>query len=175
MLEVKNHPWRILGFSTLIIFLLAFNTAGNTQNIETKVDDYIKAYIKSGYFSGSILIAYGNDVLLSTGYGLANIEYGVPNTPKTKFRLGSVTKQFTAMAIMQLQQQGLLRTEDHLAKFIPDYPNGDTITIHHLLTHTSGVVNLTRMPELENFETLKLPIKKTIELFKNRPLVTRNL
>jgi CubicO group peptidase (beta-lactamase class C family) len=172
MSEEKNNLWRIslLGFPSILLFLSVFSAAGNAQDIETKVDDYIKAHIKSGNFSGSILIAYGNEMLVCKGYGMANIEHGILNTPKTKFRIGSITKQFTAMAIMQLQQKGFLSTEDPLTKFLPDYPDGDKITIHHLLTHTSGVVNFTSLPELEDFKILKLPVKRTIELFKNKPL-----
>jgi len=126
--------------------------------------------MKLGNFSGSVLIAKGDEVLVRKGYGLANIEIDVPNTPKTKFRLGSVTKQFTAMAILQLQEDELLSVNDPLSKFIPDYPEGDKITIHHLLTHTSGIPNLTDFPELEKIKKIKTPIEEIIKIFKNEQL-----
>jgi CubicO group peptidase (beta-lactamase class C family) len=140
------------------------------QDVATKVDEYLTAQTKLGAFSGSVLIAQGGKVLLSKGYGMANLELDVPNTPQTKFRLGSVTKQFTAMAIMQLQERGLLDVNDPINKYIPEYPNGEKITIHHLLTHTSGIPNLTDFPDFLETMMLPSPVEKTIERFKNKPL-----
>lgn len=160
-------------FFIAFLSLIILSTFCIAQDIEQKVDEYIEAHIKNSTFSGSILVAQNGKVLLSKGYGMANIEHDVPNTPETKFRLGSVTKQFTAMAIMQLQEKGLLSVDDRLSKFIPDYPNGDRIYIHHLLTHTSGIPNITDLPELENIKTLNLPVEKTIEVFKHKPLEFR--
>lgn len=98
-------------------------------------------------FSGSILIAQDGEVLLSTGYGSADRELGISNTPQTRFRLGSVTKQFTAMAILILQSQGKLNIQDPICKYIEDCPSAwEAITIHHLLTHTSGMVAMIGPP-----------------------------
>ncbi len=162
----------IVGYFALALAVLSlFGTAScPAQDIETKVDEYINAQLKLGAFSGSVLIAQGGKVLLSKGYGMANLELGVPNTPQTKFRLGSVTKQFTAMAIMQLQEKGLLNVNDPIIKYIPDYPNGEKITIHHLLTHTSGIPNLTDFPDFLETMMIPSPVEKTIERFKNKPL-----
>jgi len=157
------------GIFTLITLLL-FSVSCLAQDIATKVDEYINAQTKLGAFSGSVLIAQGGKVLLSKGYGMANLELGVPNTPQTKFRLGSVTKQFTAMAIMQLQERGLLDVNNPITKYIPDYPNGEKITIRHLLTHTSGIPNLTDFPDFLETMMLPSPVEKTIERFKNKPL-----
>ena len=140
------------------------------KDIESKVDEYIDAYLKMGNFSGSILIAREGKILLSKGYGMANFEHDVPNTAQTKFRLGSITKQFTAMAIMQLQEKGLLNVDDPIKKYIPDYPNGERITIHHLLTHTSGIPNLTSFPDYRRTMMIPSPVEKTIERFKDKPL-----
>ena len=172
MKEVNKNVWRktLLFISNLLLSFFVFITLAAAQDIEIKVDEYINAHMKLENFSGSVLIAKGDEVLLRKGYGLANIEINVPNTPKTKFRLGSVTKQFTAMAIMQLQENELLSVNDPLSKFIPDYPNGDKITLHHLLTHTSGIPNLTDFPELENIKKTKTPVEEVIEIFKNEPL-----
>jgi len=157
------------GIFTLITLLL-FSVSCLAQDVATKVDEYINAQTKLGAFSGSVLIAHGGKVLLSKGYGMANLELGVPNTPQTKFRLGSVTKQFTAMAIMQLQERGLLDVNNPITKYIPDYPNGEKITIRHLLTHTSGIPNLTDFPDFLETMMLPSPVEKTIERFKNKPL-----
>lgn len=98
-------------------------------------------------FSGAVLVAKNGQVLLSKGYGMANFEHDVPNTPHTKFRLASITKQFSATAIMLLQERNLLSVSDTVSKYIPNYSNGDKITIHHLLTHTFGIPNITSFPD----------------------------
>lgn len=101
---------------------------------------------------------------------MANLEHDVPNTPQTKFRLGSVTKQFTSMAIMQLQERELMNVDDRIAKYLPTYPNGEKITIHHLLTHTSGIPNFTSFPNYQKTMMLPSPVEKTIQRFKDKPL-----
>ncbi len=131
-------------------------------DIAAKVDAYMNAAQKLKWFSGSVLLAKGGKVLVSKGYGMADYELDVPNTPQTKFRLGSVTKQFTAMAVMELQEKGLLRVEDPVKKFLPDYPNGDKITIRHLLTHTSGIPNFTDFPDYVTTMTLPSPHLKRL-------------
>jgi len=115
-------------------------TAQNAPDLAAKAD----AYIKAAGIQGSVLLAKNGKVILAKGYGLANIELDVPNTPATIFRLGSITKQFTAAAILQLQENGKLKVGDLISKYIPGTPaawNG--VTIHHLLTHTSGIPSYT--------------------------------
>jgi CubicO group peptidase (beta-lactamase class C family) len=138
--------------------------------ILTKVDEYLKAYLERGQFSGSVLVAGNGQVLFSQGYGMANYELDVPNTPQTKFRLGSITKQFTALAIMQLQEKGHLNVKDSLAQYLPNYPNAEQITLHHLLTHTSGIPNFTSFPDYLETMMLPLPVEKIIARFKDNPL-----
>ncbi len=101
---------------------------------------------------------------------MANFEIGVSNTPKTKLRLGSITKQFTSMLVMQLQERGLLSVDDPLTKYIPDYPGGEKITIHHLLTHTSGVPSFTGFPDYSKVMLQPLELEEIIALFKNKSL-----
>jgi CubicO group peptidase (beta-lactamase class C family) len=103
-----------------------------------KIDTYLKSFKN---FSGAVLIAQNNNVILKKGYGYASYEFEVPNTPQTKFPIASNTKLFTALAIMQLQEQNLLNVQDTLNKYIPDFSHGDKVTLHHLLTHTSGIQN----------------------------------
>lgn len=139
--------------------------------ISAEIDDYIKAYESKGWFSGSALVAKSGEILLDKGYGMANYELGVLNTSDTRFHLGSVTKQFTAMAVMQLQEKGKLSTEDNLAKYIPDYPNGKKITIHQLLTHTSGIPDYINDDKtFEDISRLYHPLDYIIGRFKNKPL-----
>ena len=150
--------------------ILSIPTTETAQEVESKVDEYIGAYLKMRQFSGSILIARDGEILLKKGYGMANYEHDVPNTPETKFRLGSITKQFTSTAIMQLQEKGLLNVNDPIKKYITDYPNGEKITIRHLLTHTSGIPSFTSFPDYRETMMLLSPVEKTIERFKDKPL-----
>jgi CubicO group peptidase (beta-lactamase class C family) len=91
----------------------------------------------------AVLVAKDGNVLYRKGFGYADIKNKIPVTPDTKFRIGSVTKQFTASAILKLQENNLLSVNDKLSKFIPDFPRGDEVTIHQLLTHTSGIHSYT--------------------------------
>lgn len=144
--------------------------ARDNRTIESKVDAYLKPYLDLNGFSGSILIAKGGRVLLSKGYGMANFELNVPNAPQTKFHLGSVSKTFTAAAIMILQERGQLNVHDPLSKYIPDYPNGDRITLHHLLTNTSGVPNVNNFPEYATQSKFPHTPSDLILMFKQKPL-----
>jgi CubicO group peptidase (beta-lactamase class C family) len=137
------------------------------QGLTSKVDEYMSTAIKRSRFSGSILVARDGQVLVSRGYGMANLEDEVSNTPQTKFRLGSLTKQFTAVAVLMLQERGALRVQDSVCNYLPQCPGAwQPITIHHLLTHTSGIQNS------DYTETIKLPMSaaNTIERLKNKPL-----
>jgi len=140
------------------------------KGLDAKVNAYVKPYLDIGGFNGSVLIAKKGKVLLSKGYGMANYEVNIPNTPQTKFHLASVSKPFTAAAIMMLQERGLLNVRDPLTKFIPDYPNGDKITVHHLLTNTSGIPNINNFPEYDEWSKFPHTPKDLIEKFKNKPL-----
>jgi CubicO group peptidase (beta-lactamase class C family) len=120
--------------------LAAALNAQDAVSLAQRADSYIRA----GGLQGSVLLAKGGNVILARGYGLANIELGVENTPATKFRLGSITKQFTAAAILQLAERGRLAVGDPVSKHIPGSPEAwSRVTIHHLLTHTSGIPSYT--------------------------------
>jgi CubicO group peptidase (beta-lactamase class C family) len=114
---------------------------------KTAIVDYLfKRAIKENYPGASVLIAQDGKILYENGYGLANIEKSIPIEPLTTFRIGSITKQFTAAAILKLQEGGKLSVQDKLSKYIPDFPRGDEVTLHHLLTHTSGIHSFTETP-----------------------------
>ncbi len=154
----------------LLSLCVIFTNAQNEVAKASRVDSLLQVYSKKNMFSGSILIAKKGKVLLSKGYGMANYSYDIPNSPTTKFKLASVSKQFTAMAIMILQEKGKLSTDDKLNKYISDYPNGDKITIHNLLTHTSGIHNVTDMPVFDSVITIPHTLEQTIAITKNMPL-----
>jgi CubicO group peptidase (beta-lactamase class C family) len=156
---------------TLVLFLSSASLAQQSERaLEKEVDAYVKPYLDLGGFSGSVLIAKGGRMPLSKGYGMANYELSVPNTPHTRFHLGSVSKTFTAAAIMILQEQGKLSVRDPLTKFIADYPNGDKITIHHLLTNTSGIPNVNNFPEYAAQSRFPHTPADLVEMFKQKPL-----
>ncbi len=118
-----------------------------------------------------VLVAQNGQVLYEKGFGLANLKKDIPITPETEFRIGSITKQFTATAILKLQEEGKISVDDKLSKFISDYPRGDEVTIHHLLTHTSGIKSYTDKINFED-EAITEPIESEethIESFKNDP------
>jgi CubicO group peptidase (beta-lactamase class C family) len=164
-----------MSFNQILFFILFVALILCARNIaqvsEQNVDEYINTQMELGRFSGSILIAKDGEILISKGYGLANYELEVYNTPQTKFRIGSVTKQFTSLLIMILQEKGELDVNDPVLKFIPDYPKGDKITIHHLLTHTSGIPDLLGIDGFEDIKRDPSTPEKTVEFFKDEPLI----
>lgn len=139
------------------------------QELVQKVDEYLnQVSIQGSHFSGSILIARDGKVLVNRSYGMANLENAVPNTAQTKFRLGSLTKQFTAVAVMILEEQGALKLQDSICKYLSPCPdNWQPITLHHLLTHTSG------LPDADYTEAIVLPMlaAHTVEHLQDQRLL----
>lgn len=138
-----------------------------------EIDAYLEAYYQTQRFSGSIIVTLGDQAVVTRSHGLANREHGVENTPDTKFRIGSITKQFTAVAILQLQEQGLLDVQAPISTYLPDYPEGDRVTIHHLLTHTAGIpeyLNLEVFPDLIDWMRLPATLDQIVNRFKDLPL-----
>jgi CubicO group peptidase (beta-lactamase class C family) len=137
----------------------------------TDADDFLNRLVENGAFSGAVLVARGDQVLLSKGYGFADRTSKIPNTPPTKFRMGSITKQFTAMAILILQADGKLNVQDLICNHIPDCPPPwQTITIHHLLTHTSGIPNFTNFVDYGLTKATSSTPEEIIARFKDKPL-----
>ncbi|MFC4060795.1 serine hydrolase domain-containing protein [Planomonospora corallina] len=137
----------------------------------SRMDTLVRAYERLGRFSGSVLVARGDRVLLSKGYGLASHEHGVPNTPRTAFRIGSQTKTFTAIAILRLQERGLLDVTRPLEEVLPGHPGGDRITLHHLLTNTSGIPDYITTEGFTRTMGLPRTVEELIVSFRDRPLL----
>lgn len=159
----------------LFLFAPQFATAQvpKSDQIITKADEYMKASVKFDQFSGTVLVAKNGVPIFNRGYGMANIELKVPNTTNTVFKIASLTKQFTAMAIMQLQERGKLNINDAICKYLEDCPNAwQPITIRHLLTHTSGIPNFSSLPDWD--EKLSIQSYKKLEfvkVFRDLPLL----
>jgi len=151
---------------------LVWLTGNGCRDIAGKIDRYLRKAEKVWHFSGSVLVAVDGRVILARGYGMANVTFEEPNTPSTKFYIGSLTKTFTAAAIMKLNEEGRLSLDDPLTKYLPDYPAdpGDRITIEELLTHTSGLPNYTDHPEVIFKRDQPMTPAELIDFFKNRPL-----
>jgi CubicO group peptidase (beta-lactamase class C family) len=136
------------------------------------MDAYMQAAVRHEQFAGSILVARDGQPLISRGYGMANYELQVPNRPETVFRIASLTKQFTAMAIMQLQEKGRLRISDSICKYLDDCPSAwQPITLRHLLTHGSGIQNVSSLPDWDEDLGLKRYRRSEfVRLFRDLPL-----
>lgn len=145
----------------------------NTPDIKTltnELDAMFQKFVEMSIFSGSVLVAQNGQVILSEGYGFADVENNTPNTAQTRFRIYSITKQFTAMAILMLQEQGKLNVQDGICQYLVECPEAwKPITIHQLLTHTSGIPDL--WPAYRTQEiTSTVPLEQLIADAATRPL-----
>lgn len=162
-----------LGLFSIQFALAQTSTASPaSQQIVAKVDEYMSAATKIDHFSGSVLVAREGQPIVSKGYGMANYELNAPNTPQTAFRLGSMTKQFTAAAIMQLQERGKLNVNDPICKYLENCPAAwQPITIRNLLTHTSGIPNYTSFPGFfEKTSVQPFTFAGFVDVFREKPL-----
>jgi CubicO group peptidase (beta-lactamase class C family) len=136
-----------------------------------RMEQVIQSYVAGKQFMGSVLVARDGVVVLSKGYGSANLEWDIPNTSTTKFRLGSVTKQFTAASILLLEERGKLQVNDPVKKYITDAPAAwDKVTIYHLLNHTSGIPSFTSFPDYGPTEAIPTTPEKLVARFRDKPL-----
>lgn len=136
---------------------------------EKLVDSLLGSLIKPDGPGAAVLVARDGRVLFQKAYGLAQVEGRVQADPDTKFRIGSITKQFTAAAILKLQEEGRLSVNDPLTRFLPDYPRGGEVKVHHLLTHTSGIHSYTDKPDFIASVTTPVKAEDQIRSFKNDP------
>lgn len=174
----------------VLILLIAIVLSGcDKTQIKTEIDEvkqkemdtfYEKAsqLLSNRNFNGSVLVAKEGVVYLAEGYGLADENSDAPNERETIYQIGSLTKSFTALAIMQLQEAGKLSVNDPIDKYFPNYPNDSKITIHHLLTHTSGIdknpisaLEFTEQMTLHNDIMDKNVVTKILEMAANKPLI----
>jgi len=131
--------------SIFLLFIASLAATVAAQDKAAQIDNLIKTYHSYGQFNGTALVAEKGRVIYRKGHGFANMEWKIPNEPDTKFRLGSITKQFTAALILQLVEEGKVKLDGKLTDYLPDYrkDTGDKVTIHQLLNHTSGIPSYT--------------------------------
>jgi CubicO group peptidase (beta-lactamase class C family) len=147
---MKKHFGYLLR-TVLILTLFSVPLAqcqASTEEKTAEIDALMAKYHEYGQFNGSVLVAEKGTVIYKKGFGYANMEWEIPNTPGTKFRLGSITKQFTAMLIMQLVEEGKIKLDAPMTRYLPYYrkDTGDKVSIHQLLNHTSGIPSYTSFP-----------------------------
>ncbi|MBO9202150.1 MULTISPECIES: serine hydrolase [Niastella] len=153
-------------------FLAIINSNGQGNQLEKKLDKLIAGYIVPSQPGCEVLVARHGQIVYKKAFGSANLELNVPLSTGMVFNLASITKQFTAVAILQLMEQGKISLNDSLQKFVPDFPSkGHTITIEHLLTHTSGIKDYLQLNfSGQNMERWDFTPKQVIDSFKNYPL-----
>src|SRR5262249_5358294 len=141
------------------------------QDTASRMEQLVQSYVGGKNFMGSVLVAEGDHTLLNKGYGSANLEWDIPNSPSTKFRIGSMTKQFTAAAILLLEERGKLKTGDLVKKYMTDAPAAwDKVTINNLLTHTSGIPSFTSFPDYRSTEAISTTPEMLVARFRDKPL-----
>ena len=141
------------------------------QNLEPRIDSLISNVLKDKTGPGGVfMVAKNGKSIYNKAFGKANVELDVNLTSENVFQLGSMTKQFTAIAILMLEEQGKLNVKHAVSKYVPDYPAGDSMTIHHLLTHTSGIKDFTKMKSLRDIAQREMTPKMLVDFFKNEPI-----
>jgi len=142
-----------------------------STQVTSELDSLFNAVFSKNAPGGAVLVAKGENIIFQQAFGLASLELGSPMRNEHVFRLGSLTKQFTAMCILQLVESGKLSLKDPVSKYLPDYPRGNEITIEALLTHTAGVANYTGLPSFtEKLKRQDLSPAALVDLFKSQPL-----
>lgn len=131
----------------------------------------VQNYVDNKSFMGDVLVADGDHIVLESAYGYADMDWSIPNTVDTKFRIGSLTKQFTAAGILLLQERGQLGVDEPVSKYVPDLPNAwSTVTIKNLLTHSSGIPNFTGVPGFSAYELQSHTPEESVALVLGKPL-----
>jgi CubicO group peptidase (beta-lactamase class C family) len=136
-----------------------------------RMQQVIQSYVDNKTFMGTVLVVKDGKTLINQGYGSADLEWNIPNTPTAKFRLGSITKQFTAASILLLEERGKLKIDDPISKYLPDAPPAwQKITIYNVLTHTSGIPSFTGFPDYSATEWKDTTPAELVARFRDKPL-----
>ncbi len=162
-----NSSW-VAALLIVLFILFAFQNYGYSQDKAQKIDEFMQIYHDYGLFNGTVMVAEGGKVIYKKGFGLADMEWNIPNKPDTKFRIGSITKQFTSMLILQLVAEGKVKLDGKLSDYLPYYrkDTGEKVTVHQLLSHTSGIPSYTSLPKfMEDVSRNPYPVDVFIKKF----------
>jgi CubicO group peptidase (beta-lactamase class C family) len=159
-------------FATAILALLSSARAqAPAQEPTARMQQVIRSYVDDKTFMGTVLVVKDGKALINEGYGFADLEWKIPNSPTVKFRLRSLTKQFTAASILLLEERGKLKVDDPVSKYMPDAPAAwEKITIYNLLTHTSGIPSFTSFPDYHSTEWKDTNPGELVARFRDKPL-----
>lgn len=162
----------------LIVLTAACTVFTGLASCQTKGDEataariraYLSPFVSTGNLTGAVLVARKGEILFDQAFGMANYEWQVPNSLKTRFHIASISKVFTAAAILQLQEQGRLQVSDSIARYLPDFPQGDRIIIDNLLTHTSGIPDINGLADYDTFVRSPHTLEQIAAKFAGLPL-----
>ncbi len=170
---MKRKTALCLLFSFLIVYAPPLGAAETPshEGLAQRIDHFLAEAYPADQPGASVLVKRGDEVLLRKGYGLASLEWGVPDDPATVFPIGSISKQMTAVAILRLVQDGRLSLNDPVTKFFPDFPDSfQSITLEHLMTHTSGIKSYSAFPDYKLWKGLDLPRDRILRRLRAEPL-----
>jgi CubicO group peptidase (beta-lactamase class C family) len=165
-----------LRFITIVVLCVCAASTGavardSNGDLAAQIDQIMTAAYKPDQPGAAVIVVKDGKTIFRKGYGMADLELGVKIEPDHVFRIGSITKQFTAVAILELMERGKLSLSDEITRFFPDFPtHGQKITIEHLLTHTSGIKSYTSLPEWLSQWRKDMTVKEIIDLFKDKPM-----
>ena len=157
----------------LSVFVLAFGALpAAAQEVAERIEDFVTTSHAYGLFNGTVLVAEGGELVYAAGVGEADKSWGIPNTTETKFRIASLTKQFTAALVLQLVEDGQIDLDAPISTYLPDYPSAqaDRVTVHHLLSHTGGVPEHTGRPDMGEIMRRAYAPEDFLALFAELPL-----
>ncbi len=157
---------------TMVILLLQGNAFANTTGLHKKIDNLLSEKFQPDNTGAVFLVSKNGLPIYRKAFGKANLELEIDMQPENVFQIGSMTKQFTALSILMLEEQGKLAVKDKVVKYLPDYPNGKNITLHHLLTHTSGIKDYTKMKAIMGIAKKDHTPKELVDFFKNEPAIS---
>jgi CubicO group peptidase (beta-lactamase class C family) len=167
--EGISHDNRRMKTKVLVVAALLAQSLAAAP-LAQRVDAYLKPFIAYHTFSGVVLAAKGDHVLIEKGYGMANTEFGVPNTPATRFAIASITKRFTGIILQRLFDEKKLAPDDPLSKWVPDFPSAAQITVTQLMIHRSGLRDPSKLRLIvrKNYSSAQV-----VELLKTEPIVSK--
>ncbi len=168
LLRLSGHALAFVLLAAVMAVGAKAEPAQAPPSLEERIDRYLRPYRDIGHLSGTLLIARGDEVVYEKSFGLADREHGVPNTPRTRFGIGSVNKPMTIVILARLLESERLSLSDKLTKFLPEFPRGDEITVGDLLGHSAGIPHRVTEP-LD--ETRPQTPASMVELAAQRPLV----
>ncbi len=167
---MKKGPSTLFWAFVITAISFTLHTKGYGQELQASIDSLLSQKYFPETPGATFLISKDGNIVYNKAFGLSNLELNTEMQTDNVFQIGSITKQFTAVAVMMLVEQGKLKLDATISTYIPDYPNGERITIHHLLTHTSGIKDFTRVKGLNNIAKEALTPKALVDFFKNEPM-----